>query len=741
MSKQLLVILLAGFTLTSAAFSAVSVGNAYWRLSLTAEDDGAHSAGSLTQLYESSYGNKDWCTGSYFLTPRLFGSTLEDCSAYTTLGVIHFTSESMRSSTGESIPLQTELTYTLQGPVIHVRYKFTATATVDQQHAIESYSEFAYTSVDGYTNGINDFTYNVQDHSDYQSADTFLNQVYIFHSNVSDLAIISPDPYYSFGITVRLPGFQNRLQLQFLISEGPYYGLGGEQYHSVLQPGTVVEREFFIVAAPPQSTLADIQHPLVYFSPHPSKADRSVIFMWDEVPIPNPYFFGWLYSYDENGDNVILNGLISLMNNHPKSRMTLLTVPDGIYGGMPQFNEGDYYGWAGYHSADRFKNYAPADYIAWLQDIANHNPAYPWMTRTDLGSHGYHHTQSPQELNEHEFEITGYDRAEALFHAIHDDLNYTGLSADHIQAGIRFPGFQYVQDALRAGAKWGIRFYDNYKEFMHFRLTHQIFPEGEIWGVNTCWWADYSDELPDYGRPFADIQYILDRGKIALLGGHPIASFVPDQPGSYARMEAAMQLIDQYPNLEWVWPVEIADRIERITGTHNFVFNHTAEGYEFSYNGGLGTDDTLIVDSIPSSIVAAITIDSMPIADYEYRNGRLYISHCPMGAGEHTVRIPTYTFTPSLSSITLKVYPNPSPGIIKFNALGSRINAVKVKIYTLDGTCVDDGSNWTWTVPSPSTWLAQRDLTKLASGVYLYVADCTTFQGKQQLTGKFAILR
>ena len=88
----------------------------------------------------------------------------------------------------------------------------------------------------------------------------------------------------------------------------------------------------------------------------------------------------------------------------------------------------------------------------------------------------------------------------------------------------------------------------------------------------------------------------------------------------------------------------------------------------------------------------------------------------------------------------MKVYPNPSPGNVKFNALGSRINAVKVKIYSLDGTCVDDGSNWDWTIPAPNSWLAQRDLTRLASGVYLYVADCTTVQGKRRVTGKFAIL-
>jgi hypothetical protein len=728
------------FILISTAYSTVSIGNAYWRLSLTAENDGAHSAGSLTQLFESSYGNRDWCTGSYFLTPRLFGSTLEGCSAYTTPGVIHFISQSMRTSSGESVPLQTELTYTLQGPVIHAQYKFTATALVDQQHAIESYSEFDWSSVDGYTNGIHDYHYDINDYANYQSADTYLNQVYLFHSNTSDLALIFPDPYYSYAVTVRLPGLQNRLQLRFLISESPFYGLPGEEYHSILEPGTVVEREFYLVAAPPQSTLADIQHPLVYFSPHPQKADRSVIFMWDEVPCPDPFNAGWLYSYDENGDSIPLNGLIALMNNHPKARMTLLALPDNIWFGMPIVHVGDYYDWAGYHSEDRWKTYAPADYIAWLQAIANHNPAYPWMTRTDFGSHGYHHQQSPTNLGAHEFTLTGYDRSEALFHAIHDDLEYLGLPADHILTGIRFPGFQYVQDALRAAVKWGVRFYDNYKEFEHFRLTHEIFPEGEIWGVNTCWWADFSSEQPDWGRPFSYIHYILDKGKIALLGGHPVATFLPDEPLSYQRMESALQIIDEYDNLEWLWPEEIANRIERLTNTSDYIFSSSSDGYEYRYRGGLAADDTLIIDCIPSDIIANITIDGMPLTDYQYRDGRLYICHCPTGVGEHTISIPKYSFTPYISSVSMKVYPNPSPGIVKFNALGSRITAVKVKIYALDGTCVDDGDNWNWTVPAPNSWLAQRDLSRLASGVYLYAADCYTVQGKRQLTGKFAIL-
>jgi len=726
--------------ITTCAFSTVTIGNAYWRLSLTAEDDGEHFAGSLTQLAEASYGNKDWCTGSYFLTPRLFGSTLVDCSAYTTPGTIHFTSQSMRSSTGESIPLQTDLEYNLQGPAIHVRYRFTATATVDQAHSIESYSEFAYSAIDGFTNGINDFSFNLGSAQENQGMDTALNQFYIIHSNTSDLVILFPIPFHSQLISARLPGYQNRLQMQFLVSDGPFYNLGGAPYHSILAPGTVIEREFYIMAAPPQSTLADVQHPLVYFSPHPLKADRSIIYMLDELPVPHPNDAGWLYSYDENGNDIPLNGLISLMNRHTESRVTLVTVPDGIWLGMTLVNEGDYFGWAGWHSTNRMKNYAPSDYITWLHDLANHNPAYPWMTRTDLASHGYHHSQSPDNLIDHEFEITGYERAEALFHATHDDLNFIGLSASHIQLAIRFPGFQYVQDALRAGAKYGMRFYDCVREDYHFRLTHEVFPEGEMWGVNTCWWSDFPTSPDWYGYSFPCFQYPLDRGKIALLGGHPEMTFNPSQPQSFEYIEAAFQLIEQYPNLVWVWPIELADRIQRITGIHDFSFNHTNDGYEFRYSGGLAADDTLIVDNIPSNIVTDITVDSMPITDYEYRAGRLYISHCPAGSGEHIIRIPKYSFTPYISSLTMKVYPDPSAGFVKFNALGSRITGVRVKIYALDGTCVDDGSNWEWTIPAPNSWLAQRDLSRLASGIYLYVAECTTVQGKRQVTGKFAIL-
>lgn len=720
----------------------VTLSNNYWKISLTPDGQDGHPAGSLVELVDYKYGLNNWVGSGPFLAPHLFDINPINGEASKTGSSIVFKSRSMRSYQGQEIPLSSEITYSLDGPILKMHFRFTANGNIDETRSIEALSEFSYDGIDGYTNGIHDFSFNSMEEMLFIRKYAYLNQVFIIHGDYSDLELICPKPYDSSLVAVHSPEKWNKLCLLFLVSDDIDSETPGDPYHSVLTPGMVIDREYYLLALPAKSNYESLHQPLVYLSPHPDKSDQSVIFMWDELPVPHPDGGDWALSYDENGDNVYINGIIDLLNKHPRARVVLLLVLDGIWSENQGsvVNEGDYYGWAGYHGNNRIKNHAPPEYLQWLKDIQNHNPSYPWMLQADLALHAYHHTQSMQELVEHEFEITGYERAEALFHVTYDDLQSIQLDAQRAMSGIRFAGFQYTQDALEAAAKWGVRFYDNMKEFEHFRFTRKMFVDGEMLGVNTCWWADFSGEMPDHGRPLSYISYILDKGKIALLGGHPEVSLIPGEPLSYERMERALDLIDGYQYLSWVFPSELVGTFDRQKAINSFQMHYYADHLALTYFGGLLPSDTLVIDRINEEQVNGVTIDGIKPTDYQYREGRMYINHCPTGNLTHTINIP-YQFTESKPiALSYKAYPNPSSGIVNFRLEGVTQGTIKAHIYDIAGELVDDGADWNWQSINSSTKESTQDYKWLASGVYFIHLEVRIGERNTQFCGKFAVI-
>ena len=149
---------------------------------------------------------------------------------------------------------------------------------------------------------------------------------------------------------------------------------------------------------------------------------------------------------------------------------------------------------------------------------------------------------------------------------IDQDLTDMGLCLDSLRV-IRYSGHRTSLSGLYATIAHDFEFYCNGERFMDqmagepfydMYLSRYETPAGRMWGTNTVWWADYAS-----AHPTVYLSTVLERGKYALLGGHPICMWYGGNPDAYWRLDSICTSLEQdYGYFGWLLPIEYGRFLE-----------------------------------------------------------------------------------------------------------------------------------------------------------------------------------
>jgi hypothetical protein len=655
---------------------------------------------------------------------------------------LRFSSDYLRKG-GEQLPLATEITYTVNGNCLNVRFGFTANGRVKLLEGLEADFDLTrYDDLAGFTNGALDFFYNFDAaKKSYNEVPYFLNQRFVARGEPGSITFVIRDPFESNVKVADTKGPGGYFTFVFFDHEEPQLELPGPDYHSVLPEGFTFHREIDIYY---DGDIGD-DTPLdprtaVYFSPHREGADGTIMFLWDEIPSPpQPGPDEWDIAYSSEDEATYLSEAVRTLEEHPAIKYIWLITPDFI--GWRNYQ--DYYvddvpdpTWANYHSTARLLDWAPQKWKTWVNQIEDSYPSYEWMSRVALGNHGYHHTTSLDDVHGHEFIFYDDERDNALYDMIIHDINGLGLNNRESTFCVRFPGVKYTYSALKAVTANNLKFYCNGKRYETYYFSHYAFPNGELWGINTSWCSDYRDDWPpEYGRPFSYIQYTLDRKKPTLFGGHFTMTWRPAYPESGERFDSFLDRIEtEYPGTRWEFPQDFVPFIEEMVELSNFSSivekgRNEVANYVFSFDGSASSGETLVFEDASLYNINYAYVDRQLVSLYKGK-AYSYVILPKLSYGNHVViftskPIEYFDFLPEF--VEAYVFPNPADRSVTIRAVFDEpLSILLLRIYNIVGELIWSTTQFDSHVTAYYTYETVWDLTAsngaaVASGVYLCV--------------------
>lgn len=687
---------------------------------------------ATSNLAKNLYGGVQ--AGEYFPVP----GTVRKINEETLL----FNSDYLRKG-GDQLPLATEITYKLEGNCLNVRFEFTSNGEVELPKGLEADFDLTnYDDLQGFTNGAPDFSYVFDASGDGKSGGSyFLNQRLIAKGEPGSITFVVRNPFESNVKVADTAGPGGHFALVFFDHEEPQLKLPGPDYHSVLPAGYTFHREVEIYYdgnigddTPTDPSAA------VYFSPHREGADGTIMFLWDEIPSPpQPGPDEWDIAYSSEDDATYLSEAIRTLEENPEVKYIWLITPDFL--GWKNYE--DYYvddvpdpTWANYHSTARILDWAPDEWKTWVKQIEDSAPLYEWMSRVALGNHGYHHTTSLDDVHGHEFIFYDDERDTALYDMVIHDITGSGLDNDRSTHCVRFPGFKYTYSTLRSIAAHGLKFLCDGKRYETHHFSHYVFPEGEVWGINTSWWSDYRpDWPPENGRPFSFIQYTMDRKKPSLFGGHFRMTWRSDYPESGDRFDGFLNRIGtEYPDARWEFPQDFVPFIEETCALKNYSVQigtgeeNGATDYVFSFEGAVSLGETVVFEDSSYFGVNGVWVDGQSVPLNE-GDGYSYIILPTLSDGTHAVKFtsePLGNFDYQPDFIEAYAFPNPANRTVTFIAeFDEPLGNLEIRVYNINGEVIWKADRFGFDVATYSyetVWdLTAANGATVASGVYLCI--------------------
>jgi len=432
------------------------------------------------------------------------------------------------------------------------------------------------------------------------------------------------------------PPGRPRLSFRFFDTEPPRETAVGPYLHSVLPVG--YESGYYMRIALEPGFIP------VYLSAHPSGLERSASWILDDLPFRHPPDTTlWAFSESSTGGEWVSARLISLLESHPEMKMNWIVLPDAILApncdsmwAEPGYEDS----WSHWHSVWRLADFATPDYRRWLRNIQD--DAYPWAGQVTLGSHGYHHTPSPDSAWDPFHEFITYEPAEHLerFRVMMADFAATGLDTTLIRA-FRFPGHRTSQSGLAALAAHdfdlycnGIRWYEQMggEPFLDQYLSHYVEPGGEIWGTNTVWWGDYPP------APYSYAETVLARGKHALLGSHPDRMLGWGNPAVYAAIDSICTVFEEMPHFGWLFPEEYGRFLQDASRLRFSSISRAGDSITADFSGGAAAGQTMAADIPGAFEVIDVTLDGASLP-FDRRSSRLFVVLPALSPGRHTLVI------------------------------------------------------------------------------------------------------
>lgn len=624
----------------NAPASAVQFGNESIQASVTPVLSGVR-AGSLLQLVDLSTGID--LAGGY-----QFGGV--QCGSFVTMnGAVLALSDSevVFSSPGmvdlgtlEELPVSVSIVYRLDGRSLEMEFTIQATAETELENPLEvdfsaaGYCDAAFVNQSGTDRTIAlDGTHGTLRISGDQlvsmnRSDGLLSAQFLAPNPSCGPLVLNDDPVPT----------SRYLTYRFLDTEPPRENCEGPWLHSIL-PAGFTARAFFRLSFDGEKTQ-------MFLSGHPSGLERSASWIFDDIPFRHPPDTTlWAYSETSGGGEYCSAWLIALLEAHPGMKMNWVILPDGILGpncdsmwAEPGFEDS----WSHWHSTWRVATLAPPDFLLWLQNIQN--GVYPWASRVSLGSHGYHHTPAPDSAWDPYHEFITFEPEEHMerFLVARQDFAAMGLDTSRISA-IRYPGHRTSLSGLYAAIRYGfdfccngVRWYEwmGGEPFWDQYLSYYVTPDGDMRGSNTVWWGDYQSAYP-YGY----LSTVMQRGKHALLGGHPSQMWGNGNPAAYARIDSVCtSLENDYANFGWLLPEEYGAFLDE-TGSIAFDDCSETPGQAcVTFTGGTSRGETMVALLKTGSGVDQVYLDGVP-AQWEIRGTRLFADIDGLTPGIHQLVI------------------------------------------------------------------------------------------------------
>ncbi|MEN8207859.1 MAG: T9SS type A sorting domain-containing protein [Candidatus Fermentibacteria bacterium] len=617
-----------------------TISNEYLTAVVTSSQ-GSSRAGSLLELVDIQTG-VDFAEGGQYGSVHcgdyvpLDGSVVLNSASCAT-----FISAAMKDySTGLELPIAISTTYRLTGRALEITYQITATGIAELSDPLEAdfglkpyidkHIKFRNQTVfQDRWNELNG-NHNLIRVSGDQIVFLYspyceLDATYIFPNPSKAILAVSADDY---------PG-NEYLSLRFFDTTEPFF-TAGPDLHSLLGPGN--SSTYYM-----QMSLDSTFIP-VYFSTHPNMYERTASWILDEIPMLHPQQGDmWSFSETSSDSEYISAWVIQLLEDHPEMKMNILILGDGI---LEQncdsmwYEPGWEHSWSHWHSTWRIATEAPEDFKQWMINIQN--DYYPWADRVNLGFHGYHHTPSPDSAWDpfHEFITFELEEHQERMEMIWDDFSDIGLDPQQTMHSMRPAGNSTSLSALWAMIDHGTKFYSNgvrWSEWMagewfwDMYLSRYETQNGRMWGTNTCWWADYSQQMP-----CIRLSTVMDRGKHALLGGHPGDMWNFGHQFAYDRIDSlCSSLEDDYSNFGWLFPVEYAEFMEESFELRVDSIRNDDNSASIFFTGATSTGQTLVARLPSWVIIENVLIDGEEVLWEDYGDKRIFLNADGLDSGSH----------------------------------------------------------------------------------------------------------
>ena len=606
-------------------------------------------AGSLLELVDIQ-------TGTDFAEGGQYGSVhcgdfvpLDGTVILNSASCATFISTGMKDySTGSELPIAISTTYRLTGRALEITYQITATGAAELSHPLEA--DFGLKPyLDKHIKFRNQTVF--QDRWNELDGNHNLirvsgDQIVFLYSPYCDLdaTYIFPNPSKAI-LALSAEDYPNNeyLSLRFFDTTAPFGSAVGPDLHSLLGPGS--SSTYYV-----QMSLDNTFIP-VYFSTHPNMYERTASFILDEIPMIHP-FQGYIWDFAEtsSGSEFRSAWVIRLLEDHPELTMNIVVLLDGILAENSDsmwFEPGYEDSWSHWHCTWRISTLATEEFKQWMINIQN--DVYPWADRVNLGFHGYHHTPSPDSACDPYHEFMTFELAEhqERMLMISNDFSDVGLDPQQSMQTIRCPGNTTSLSALWAFIDYGVKFYSagTYYEtwmggewFWDMYLAKYETPNGRLWGVNTSWWGDYTHQMP-----YIYLSTVMDRGKHALLGGHPGAMWNQGEQYAYDRIDSVWtSLEDDYPHFGWVFPVEYAEFMEELYVLTVDSIRNDDHSASIFFTGSTSMGQTLVA-RIPSGVtVQQVRIDGLDAVWEDYGDNRIFFDADGLAGGSHEAVITWY---------------------------------------------------------------------------------------------------
>ncbi|MBN1434966.1 hypothetical protein JW921_09410 [Candidatus Fermentibacterales bacterium] len=546
-------------------------------------------------------------------------------------------------STGETLPIETCITYRLVGRGIEIRTGIHTSGEAELWYPLEmDFHVGAFDTLQFSNQTTPDRTVVPQEGLGLYriSGDQVVRAVRC--DSLLEGLFLFPNPAKAIlALNAETPDVDHYLSIRMFDVEPPRENCTGPLLHSVLPPDSTYS--FYAMLS------LDPGFCPAYFCMHPGGYERTASWMLDEIPFIHPEQGDiWGFSEDPYGDEPVSAGLISLLIDHPDMLMNWLILPDAIFDANADsmwFEPGYEESWSHWHCTWRVSTEATPEFLQWLLNIQE--GFYPWSERVRLGCHGYHHTPNEDSTSGSMHEFITYEPEEHVerFAMIEMDFLDMGLCQDSICA-IRYAGHRTSLSGLWAtigsgmfdfycnGVRWyeymgGEPFYDLY-------LSRYETAAGRIWGTNTVWWGDYQMMYP-----YEYLSTVMLRGKHALLGCHPICMLAGGtSPEAYERADSVCGSLEQdYPWFGWVFPSDYGRFLEETYMIMVDSVRTLSSSVELHFSGGTGTGQHAVVEIPEGASVQEVTIDGSPAGWELHSPTRLFVDCGVLPRAAHVLRV------------------------------------------------------------------------------------------------------